>query len=142
MRSEKNALFFLIVGFLGHFGQYDYGLMFRFFSDAPEPIRIHITVLRATDSTYRLRLLLCQDYLRFPRPNDVPSYLFRQVKAIFGDFPASLAVLSAWLNRFRPDNRYAQEVLDTSKFQMALGVQCSRLYNVMPTLFSPWIENA
>jgi FkbM family methyltransferase len=50
----------------------------------------------------------------------------------FGHFPSAQPVLSAWLSRFQPNNPYAQEVLHTFKLQMAVGIQCARLYNVMP----------
>jgi hypothetical protein len=39
------------------------------------------------------------------------------------------------LNRFAPHNRHAQQVLETFKVQLTVGIQCARLYDVMsPTL--------
>jgi FkbM family methyltransferase len=93
---------------------------------------IHISVVIQRSSNWKLPFLNCSDYLHFPRLSGFPWHVFRQINAAFGHFQSSQPVLSAWLNRFQPNNSYAQEVLDTFKLQMAVGIQCSKLYNVMP----------
>jgi FkbM family methyltransferase len=83
-------------------------------------------------SSCGIPILNCSDYLRFPRLSGFPSHIFSQIKAAFGPISSSQPMLNAWSNRFQPNNCYPQEVLHTFKLQMAVGIQCTRLYNVMP----------
>jgi FkbM family methyltransferase len=82
----------------------------------------------------------CRDYPFFPDIWYHSDVVLKQIKAIFNDSPASSPVLAQWLDRFRPDNLYGQQVLHTLKMQLAVGLSCWRLYNRAPPLLSAYLS--
>jgi hypothetical protein len=67
-------------------------------------------------------------------------HIFSQIKSAFGPLSTSGPILSASLSHFQPNNRYAHEVSDALKLQMVVGLQCSRLYTVMPPTLRSYIN--
>jgi FkbM family methyltransferase len=132
MRPESNVGLFLVFGFSGYWCCCEQSYVGYRFSKKLKGMVIDLKVIIPISSSCGLPLLNCSDYLHFPRLHGFSSHIISQIKAVFGPISTSQRMLSAWLNRFLPNNRYAQEVLDTFKLQMAVGIQCSRLYNVMP----------
>jgi FkbM family methyltransferase len=91
-------------------------------------------------SSDMLPLVNCDSYSRFPRPKAFARTVFHQIQSLFGNSSCSRPILSAWLNRFPPDNLYAQQVLDAFKYQLAVGLQCGRLYNLMPPTLRSYLD--
>jgi hypothetical protein len=57
----------------------------------------------------------CANSARFPQTHGFAHMVFKKINLMLGDFSFSKPVLSAWLNRFSPENLCAQEVLDVFK---------------------------
>jgi FkbM family methyltransferase len=90
-------------------------------------------------STDLLPFVNCPEYAQFPQANAFPQKAFQQIHSLFGDFSSSRVILSTWLNRFHPDNTYAQEVLDVFKRQISVGVQCLKTYDISPSTLSNYL---
>jgi FkbM family methyltransferase len=97
-------------------------------------------VRKLDTSSDMLPLVNCTSYSSFPDPGGFTGGVFGQIQSLFGNFSCSRPLLSAWLNRFHPDNLYAQQVLDSFKHKFAVGLQCWRLFNVIPPMLGSYLE--
>jgi hypothetical protein len=89
-----------------------------------------------------LPFLDCRHYSGFPPPIGFTAEVLREIRALFGNLARSRDILSDCLNDFHPDNLHAQEVLEVLKYQIALGLQCWKLFTVMPTTLRTFLNHS
>jgi hypothetical protein len=140
MRPETKVVLFLVLGFWGHWSYCHDSLVLSFLAIKVVRKSIHNNNINPKSSSCGFPFLNCSQYLHFPKLTGVPSHIFHEVKALFGPSSKAQPILATWLNRFHPKTRYSQDVLETFRLQLAVGVQCSRLYNVMPLSLRQYIE--
>jgi hypothetical protein len=131
---------FVAIDLLGPSDCYESTFLSQLFPAFVEKTKLGVKVLIAIDLPSALPVLNCSDYVYFPRLRLFPLHVLHQIKNTFGTFRDSEHILNAWLNRFAPSTRYAEEVLDTFKLQLTVGIQCSRLCTVMPASLRDYIE--
>jgi FkbM family methyltransferase len=140
MCLEGTVIFLLAVGLSGYWNRYqkkcaNWSLISHNHSrNAP-----HI-VVRAFISAGDLPFVNCELFSRFPRLHGFSSVVMGEIQALFGNFSTSRLILGAWLNRFHPNNLYAEQVLDVLRRQITIGLQCSKLFNVMPSTLRVYLN--
>jgi hypothetical protein len=90
----------------------------------------HVTVNASTDIL--LSSLDCSKFTGFPRPTLFVQEVVKQIKSMFVTVEDALLALSNWLALFPTETNYTNEVLDTYKWQLVVGLRCNKLYNRMP----------
>jgi FkbM family methyltransferase len=140
MPLEALEILLLAAGLFGHWNSRKMSSCCRVLIMIPRGIIRPQSAGTITVSGSFLPLLDCKQYLGFPRPRGFPAEVFREITALFGNFACSREILSKWLHNFYPDHLHAQEVLEVFKYQIALGLQCWKLFTIVPKTLRSFLD--